>query len=147
MVQVLKHCPALQNWLLNVALPDEYEVNPAHAYFVVCLFAVYLTEPVFAVKQTCSPLQADLLTWMTPRSVSSAALLHAVVLFCSQLIGTNSGCIVSSACFALKLLQQYPAKSASARNCQSTACLCVPTASLCANLPLYCRSSGQTGME
>ncbi|KAL0020049.1 hypothetical protein WJX77_009271 [Trebouxia sp. C0004] len=24
-VQVLRHCPALQTWLLNVALPDEYE--------------------------------------------------------------------------------------------------------------------------
>jgi len=35
-VQVLKHCPALQKWLRSVALPAEYEVN---LYFVVCLFA------------------------------------------------------------------------------------------------------------
>ena len=38
-IQVLKHCPALQKWLRSMALPDEFEVHPAHAYFVVCLFA------------------------------------------------------------------------------------------------------------
>ena len=145
---MLKHCPALQKWLLNVALPDEYEVNPAHGYFVVCLFAVYLTEPVFAVKQTCSPLQADLLTWMTPRSVSSAALC-CMLLSCSA----HSSLAPTLAALSLQLVLHSSCCSNTQPNVllpatasQLHACACQQHLSVLI-YPLCCRSSGQTGME
>ena len=122
-------------------------IQLTHTLLSVCL-PVYRIEPVFAVKQTCSLLQADLLTWMTLRSVSSAALC-CMRLSCSvqSSAALTLGALSLSACFAFKLLQQYPAKLASALNCQSAACLCVPTDSLCANLSLCCQSSRQTATK
>ena len=65
----------MQTWLLNVTLPDKYQVSLAHAYFVVCLFVhVSVFPSVCVVEQTCSPLQAELLTWVTTPPVSSVAL-------------------------------------------------------------------------
>ncbi len=64
----------MQTWLLNVTLPDKYQVSLAHAYFVVCLFVhVSVFPSVCVVEQTCSPLQAELL-WVTTPPVSSVAL-------------------------------------------------------------------------
>ena len=131
-------------WLFLMSLRC---IQLTHTLLSVCL-PVHLTEPVFAVKQTCSPLQADLLTRMTLRSVSSAALC-CMLLSCSvqSSAAPTLGALSLSACFAFKLLQQYPAKLASALNCQSAAYLCVPTDSLCANLSLCCQSSRQTATK
>lgn len=155
-MQVLKHCPALQSWLLNVALPDDYEVNPAHAYFVVCLFA-YVS--VFLSDRACLCCGADLsFTASRPADLDDFTLsliccfvLHAagMLLSCSvqSSLAPTLRIMSLSACFAVKLLQQYPAVVASALNCQSAACLCAPADSLCVDSSWCCRPGGPTGMQ
>jgi len=95
-------------WLFLMSLRC---IQLTHTLLSVCL-PVYLTEPVFAVKQTCSPLQADLLTWMTLRSVSSAALC-CMLLSCSvqSSAAPTLGAFVSFSLFCIQAVAAIPSQT------------------------------------